>query len=357
MAWPVAHGFLDKPLNPATGTTHLGARDYDPKLARFLSVDPLLDPTDPQSLNGYTYADNNPITKTDPTGLGVADYLGPGQAVNDHKNTDNSWIKHPATASGGGAPPAAGAGPIPGWTQDQYDTYAGAWASGSFPLGAPPPGSCASYEQCMHRTGEILRANAAPGSPYQILIQVGDCPMCDTLWRWGSNAVKLVGDITGITGCFIDHNGLECAALLPVGKIVKGGKLVDDAVRASRGAKNTKNAAKAAGALVDSGKYDYLFGKVASSSHNAARSAQNAQQLARIGVYDNATGRALLQSHFDDVVAKGDNIVRSYTDAHGTFQVRDSLFFGPGGSLKFESTWQVTDSGLRLTTVIPMGGP
>lgn len=30
---------------------------------------------------------------------------------------------------------------------------------------------------------------------------------------------------------------------------------------------------------------------------------------------------------------------------------------GPGGFLKFESTWQVTDDGFRLSTVIPMGGP
>jgi len=42
---------------------------------------------------------------------------------------------------------------------------------------------------------------------------------------------------------------------------------------------------------------------------------------------------------------------------HGTFQISESLFSGPGGFLKFESTWQVTDDGFRLTTVIPMGGP
>jgi hypothetical protein len=110
-------------------------------------------------------------------------------------------------------------------------------------------------------------------------------------------------------------------------------------------------------ALVDAGKYDYLFGRVASGSHNAARSAQNAQQWARIGVHDNAAGRSLLSSHFDDVIARNDNIARTFTSEHGTFQIRDSLFSGPGGFLKFESTWQVTDDGLRLTTVIPMGGP
>ena len=109
-------------------------------------------------------------------------------------------------------------------------------------------------------------------------------------------------------------------------------------------------------AVVDAGKFDYLFGTVASNAHNAARSAQNAQQLARIGVYDNAAGRSLLSSHFDDVVVGSNNVARTFTNEYGTFQVRDSLFAGPGGFLKFESTWQVTDDGLRLTTVIPMGG-
>ena len=115
-------------------------------------------------------------------------------------------------------------------------------------------------------------------------------------------------------------------------------------------------AANTGRAVVDAGKFDYLFGTVASNAHNAARSAQNAQQLARIGVYDNAAGRSLLSSHFDDVVVGSNNVARTFTNEYGTFQVRDSLFAGPGGFLKFESTLQVTDDGLRLTTVIPMGG-
>jgi hypothetical protein len=116
-------------------------------------------------------------------------------------------------------------------------------------------------------------------------------------------------------------------------------------------------AANSGRALVDASEYDYLFGNVTSNAHNAARSTQNAQQLARIGVHDNAAGRSLLSNHFDDVIARNDNIARTFTNEHGTFQIRDSLFSGPGGFLKFESTWQVTDNGLRLTTVIPMGGP
>ncbi|NCT91507.1 RHS repeat-associated core domain-containing protein, partial [Cellulomonas sp. APG4] len=47
----------------------VGARYYDPTLGRFISVDPVMDLTDPAQWHGYSYANNNPITYTDPTGL------------------------------------------------------------------------------------------------------------------------------------------------------------------------------------------------------------------------------------------------------------------------------------------------
>ena len=63
-------------------------------------------------------------------------------------------------------------------------------------------------------------------------------------------------------------------------------------------------------AIVESAKWEYLFGRVASNARNAARSAENATQLARIGVRDTAEGRALLQSHLNEVVASDSNIIR-----------------------------------------------
>ncbi|MGV9248760.1 RHS repeat domain-containing protein [Streptomyces sp. NPDC003710] len=68
-AWPDDKGFLGKPADADTGLTHVGAREYDPAAGRFLSVDPILAPDDHESLNGYAYANNTPVTKTDPTGL------------------------------------------------------------------------------------------------------------------------------------------------------------------------------------------------------------------------------------------------------------------------------------------------
>ncbi|WP_405820454.1 ricin-type beta-trefoil lectin domain protein [Streptomyces sp. NBC_01390] len=53
----------------SAGLVHLGAREYDPATGRFVSADPVLDQSDPLQANGYSYANNNPVTHSDPSGL------------------------------------------------------------------------------------------------------------------------------------------------------------------------------------------------------------------------------------------------------------------------------------------------
>ncbi|GED88542.1 RHS repeat domain-containing protein [Streptomyces sp. 6-11-2] len=65
---PGTRGFVGGTPDP-TGLTHLGAREYDPALGRFLSVDPINDIEDPAQMNAYSYAHNSPITLSDPSGL------------------------------------------------------------------------------------------------------------------------------------------------------------------------------------------------------------------------------------------------------------------------------------------------
>jgi RHS repeat-associated protein len=85
--WPDQHGFLNDPVDTSTSLTHIGARQYDSATGRFISVDPQLNPADPQSMTGYTYADNNPITNTDPSGryalTGVPDWGIPDTTPTD----------------------------------------------------------------------------------------------------------------------------------------------------------------------------------------------------------------------------------------------------------------------------------
>ncbi|MFF8440831.1 RHS repeat-associated core domain-containing protein [Streptomyces californicus] len=70
--------------NDPTGLTHLGAREYDPVLGRFLSVDPVIDFGDPAQMNAYSYAHNSPLTKSDPTGLRPDGPVG-GNSYNDER--------------------------------------------------------------------------------------------------------------------------------------------------------------------------------------------------------------------------------------------------------------------------------
>ena len=67
--WPGERGFVGGTKDPSTGLTHLGAREYDPSTGRFISVDPVMKPEDPQQMHGYAYANNSPVSFSDPSGL------------------------------------------------------------------------------------------------------------------------------------------------------------------------------------------------------------------------------------------------------------------------------------------------
>ncbi len=67
----VSHKYTSQELDIETGLYYYNARYYDPVLGRFISADPIVpDPTNPQSLNRYSYVLNNPLKYTDPSGHG-----------------------------------------------------------------------------------------------------------------------------------------------------------------------------------------------------------------------------------------------------------------------------------------------
>ncbi|MFD4884732.1 RHS repeat-associated core domain-containing protein [Kitasatospora sp. NPDC058402] len=70
-AWAGDKGYVGGLKDDATGFTNLGARQYQPSTGRFLSPDPLLLPNDPQQWNAYVYSNNDPVNKTDPTGMAL----------------------------------------------------------------------------------------------------------------------------------------------------------------------------------------------------------------------------------------------------------------------------------------------
>ncbi|MEW5745818.1 MAG: FG-GAP-like repeat-containing protein [Nitrospirota bacterium] len=75
---PVRHKFTGQEQDDETGLYYYGARYYDPHIGRFISPDVIVqDPSDPQVFNRYSYARNNPLLYTDPTGqfFGIDDLI------------------------------------------------------------------------------------------------------------------------------------------------------------------------------------------------------------------------------------------------------------------------------------------
>jgi len=65
-SWAVPYTFSGKEKDAETGYSYFGARYYDSDLSVWLSVDPLADQR--SWVSPYSYCQNNPIGKVDPTG-------------------------------------------------------------------------------------------------------------------------------------------------------------------------------------------------------------------------------------------------------------------------------------------------
>ena len=130
-SWPNNKGFVGGDIDP-TGLVHIGAREYDAVLGRFISVDPVQDLADPQQWNAYSYSNNTPITQSDPTGTDPCPGGGGGCGYDDtpghvqnpgacgsansceqHQNLDGygtSGISGSSGGSGGGGSGRGGSG-------------------------------------------------------------------------------------------------------------------------------------------------------------------------------------------------------------------------------------------------------
>nr|WP_246286234.1 RHS repeat-associated core domain-containing protein [Microbacterium pseudoresistens] len=108
VAWPSPLGFLNAPES-AVGLTQLGARAYDSVLGVFVSVDPLLDTSEPRHANAYGYAMHSPVSYSDADGLRPIIQPPPGGG------SPYSPAPRPAPSSPGGhwnpSPPSAGNDP------------------------------------------------------------------------------------------------------------------------------------------------------------------------------------------------------------------------------------------------------
>ena len=121
------------------GLNHMNGRVEDAVTGRFLSADPKIpDPTNPQSYNRYSYANNNPLTFTDPTGF----------------TTIWDWL----TSTGGGGNSAAATYGAQGWQTTYSSTGAGWDGNGNW----VPPAGTLTYTPNGSTTSYTISPNSTP---------------------------------------------------------------------------------------------------------------------------------------------------------------------------------------------------
>jgi RHS repeat-associated protein len=129
--------FLGQPLDDSTGLIADGARYYNPVTGQFISPDPIIDTADPGTLNAYAYADGNPATWTDPTGLITGGITAPGGQICTPEVLAAGDCGH---TSGGGGGGGSNPGPLTGSGCNPYVENCDGGASGDASTSAGNPG-------------------------------------------------------------------------------------------------------------------------------------------------------------------------------------------------------------------------
>ncbi len=175
-------------LLKAFGVVNLGARLYDPVIGRFLSRDPLI-----SARNPYGFADNDPVNKSDPTGLKPCDgqentNCDPAGTPPTLSNSDLQKLAdaNPIYVDGGcssqecrdmalygpfygpGKPLLSRPGPLGG--PGGYGTSNGSWPGGA---GGPmtnrpcngPPGYCPRLRTASNESGDRYTARTGYDAP------------------------------------------------------------------------------------------------------------------------------------------------------------------------------------------------
>ncbi|WP_233559010.1 RHS repeat domain-containing protein [Micromonospora radicis] len=176
---PMDKGFVGGTKDP-TGLTHIGAREYDPFIGRFVSVDPVMDLADPQQMHGYAYANNSPATYSDPTGLYFEEGGGQnrrGYIVETPSGKNKVRVTGGSSSSGRNTGSGTGSGS----------------GSGSGRNGGGTSNSCSSHKSCERRIDNRTRTLSSGNLIYSILVAaatpriadtpVGDSGKCWQVWR------------------------------------------------------------------------------------------------------------------------------------------------------------------------------
>ncbi|NUT52908.1 MAG: type IV secretion protein Rhs [Saccharothrix sp.] len=311
VTWANDRGFVGG-TKDATGLTHLGAREYDPATGRFISADPLLVPGDPQQLNGYAYADNSPVTSSDPTGLLAncgPDNVGCGANNGDPEPTDaekDAWNNRggPGTGTSSGNTSStlevldSECGPVrtvfvnPDNNADLSGYLLTLTTMQYTGILHTPPCVAVGANFCFDKGGDSLvgweETVAVTATKYQCG-EHDQTPGCGPFVSQGGPTTaealaeigKLIFDPTACVGSGASVGGctIQIAGILPVGKILKGAGLAGKAI--AEGADDFISAADHADDL----------GSAARTARNELGEARKGKHPAYSGAHDPETGR------------------------------------------------------------------
>ncbi|MFF3764588.1 RHS repeat-associated core domain-containing protein [Streptomyces sp. NPDC001922] len=308
--WPGEKGFVGATIDAQTGLTHMGAREYDPGLGKFISVDPVIDFFSPQQMNGYGYANNSPVTLSDPSGLlpcatGIQLSCGPCNPIFSSCGGGGGGGGGGGHGGGGGG----GGGGHQDWVvhQAQHQVY-----SAQRNLGTAKHRVVQAAKSLVKIARDILGVDAAMDC-----VSTGDLGSCgETLLNVaGSFAGGLAGKILSKYG--MPWNWAKGARLTKrvwglLGDLVGGAKDMWQASKSLDKAKDTLAAARAkAKSMVAKGKeptkcHSFLPGTKVLLSDGSTKPIEDVELGDKVTVTDPETGETTTREVVGTIVTKDD---------------------------------------------------
>jgi RHS repeat-associated protein len=241
VTWADNRGFLNQPTDPDTGLTYDGARAYDPVTARFISPDPVLEVSDPQDLDPYDYAEDNPVTGSDPTGqlpvLTNGDGVPqPGQTAKVDAEAEANGYDNQLSGNGGGGYGSSsgyGAGGCGYAGLSCHQGILGSYVPGPAPVVTP---AVVSPPPAPPRPKRVTVPKSVTGSGFCTgrLMQLGACP--SESGAAGTTPAQVRQSFEGA--------GMVLASVIPVGDLfdaLLGGEAAADAGEGSELAQAAKS--------------------------------------------------------------------------------------------------------------------
>ncbi|MBS1581381.1 MAG: VCBS repeat-containing protein, partial [Bacteroidetes bacterium] len=377
--------YVGKEKDNESGLYYYGARYYAPWMCRFISVDPLA--AKYAHLNPYNYAGNKPIGDLDIDGMqGTGEDSAPDEYPLNRKDvngevvpiqlmdlsisrmTDETKAETFLLAFGftlliAVAVVLAAPVVLP-FAAQAMAAVIGVEATAA--VGTAAGAGLATYGAI--QTGESAYA-VATGKDFQTGEELSEEEYWSTAGSLGAEAVTLVPVVKAVRNAIPKTpkpgTGLNAAERQPS---IQAEPIAPDApqIEAPK-APSATEAYQSASSLatsiphngrvsIDSNKFGYLFGRVKPDPHNTPRSIQNVAAMTRLGIPDTVTGHGIIKAHLEEAGMSMDNILRTFKNEYGFFEVRESLLPGPSGKFTvLQSTWQVLPGGTRrFSTAIPL---